>query len=450
MPIGVHFRTTLVVLAACAGFLPAQTPLTRFFVLPDTSPAPGSDSLFSGVEGTTSYAFDFTEDIRYDRGGFITLTQDAGNPFTWNVIDFRITATDPALGSQVVFGRPAAPGPYGTFVSSAQNGFPDFSTVTVSISGEITATGPLSGVWTPATTLTMTGQVVPGYYHNVLLLTGSFSGISGSISLFTKNDFYPPAVTWEYVLKGAASSAQPTGAPAPVTAIGGFTMQRGITNPNVYSIWNLAIQVGSAPAVLITLPTGQSAGLLTFDPGLRGLTGSLSVLVDGVPGTLSVDGIGESFTGCVMHPTSLVIDEPAGVGTLSSVHFECASTELVPAEPPINDFQIGLTTSLVFRGRASDFYACAATFSALPGINTTVGDIPVSVDDLLWLSLDPASPYFSNMVGIMPAAGEVLISVNIPNDPVLVGATFFFGGGTFDQTTLAVHAATNSHRVTVK
>jgi hypothetical protein len=463
MPFAVILRTTIVALAVCAGYLPAQSTLTRFFVLPDQSPNAGSESQFTGTEGTTQtpYAFDFTEDLRYDRGAFMTLSQDLVNPFVWNVVDFHLTATDPALGSQVVFSRPLAPGPYGTFTSSDPNGFPDNSTVNVSISGDITATGPLSGVWPTSTTLTMGGMVVPGFYHNVLPLTGEFSGGiggMGAVTLFTKNDFYPPAVTWEMILKSAASSAQPAGEPAPTQARGGFTMQRGITNPNVYSIWNLHIEVdltqpappaSPVPPVVITTPPAQTAGLLTFDPGSRGLTGSLSLLVDGVPATMTVDGIGEAFTGCVMHPTSIVFDEPTGFGPVSLVHFECTTTEVVPYNPPMNDFQIGMTTSLVFRGRASDFYACGATYNALPGINTPVGDIPVTVDDLLVLSLS-TTPYFSNMVGIMPPSGEMQISVNIPNDPVLIGATFFFGGGTFDPTTFAVHAATNSHRVVVK
>jgi hypothetical protein len=452
MPFAVLIRITIVIVAVSAGYLPAQSTLTRFFVLPGTSAFPGSDSLFNGSESGTAYAFDFTEDLRYNRGGFMTLSRDLVNPFIWNVVDFHLSATDPTLGpqgSQVVFSRPQTPGPYGTYTSSDPNGFPDWSTVNVSITGDINVTGPLSGVWPSSTTLTMSGQVVPGFYHNVLPLTGSFSGIGGGISLFAKNDFYPPAVTWEMVLQGAASSAQPTGAPAPAPALGGFTMQRGITNPNVYSIWNLYIEVGSPPVVIAT-PPAQTAGLLTFDPGSRGLTGSLNLLVNGVPATMTVDGIGEAFTGCVMRPTSIVFDEPAGLGPLSLVHFECATTEVVPTNPPTNDFQIGMSTQLVFRGRAGDYSACGATFNPLPGVNTTVGDIPVTVDDLLLISLDPNTPYFSNMIAFMPLSGERLISVNLPNVPLLIGVTFFFGGATFDPNTLAVHAATNSHRATVK
>ena len=86
----------------------------------------------------------------------MTLSQDLGNPSVWNVVDFHISATDPTLGpqgSQFVFSRPQTPGPYGTFTSSDPNGFPDFSTVSVSITGDINVTGPLSGVWAPQTTL---------------------------------------------------------------------------------------------------------------------------------------------------------------------------------------------------------------------------------------------------------------------------------------------------------
>ena len=112
MPFAVILRTTLVVVAVCAGYLPAQSTLTRFFILPDQSPNAGSESMFTGIEATTQtpYAFDFTEDLRYDRGAFVTLSQDPGNPSVWNVVDFHLTATDPALGSQVVFSRPRRPG----------------------------------------------------------------------------------------------------------------------------------------------------------------------------------------------------------------------------------------------------------------------------------------------------------------------------------------------------
>jgi hypothetical protein len=447
MRLEVPIQAAVLALTLVTAVLPAQQ-MTRFFLLPDTSAAAGSDSLFSGQEGAVSYSFDFTEDIRFARGSFVTITKDPVNPFLWNVVDFRIPGTDRQLGSQVVFGRPATPGPYGSWLSSDPTGFPDFSTVNATITGEITATGPLSGVWTPATTLTLSGTIVPGYYHNVILLTGSFSGIGGSISLYMKNDFYPPAVTWEMILQGASSAANPgTG---PVAAQGGFTIQRGIPIPNIYSVWNLHVELGAGPPVVISSPPGQNAGLLTFDPGSRGVTGALNVLIDGVPATIPVDGVGDSFTGCSMHPTSLVIDEPLGRGILTGLHFEATGTVLVPPTPPINDFEYGLTTSLAFRGRPGDFYACAATFCPVPGINTVVGDIPVTIDDALWLSLDPLNPYFLNMVGNMPLAGEVLISVAVPNDPALVGATFFLGGATFEPVTLAVRGATNSHRAIIK
>jgi hypothetical protein len=71
-------------------------------------------------------------------------------------------------------------------------------------------------------------------------------------------------------------------------------------------------------------------------------------------------------------------------------------------------------------------------------------------DWLLSLSLDPTNPFFLNTTGFMPASGEVLVSVVVPPDPILIGATFFMGGATLDAATLAVLAATNSHRAIVK
>jgi hypothetical protein len=443
----------LAALASCVDLAPAQAPLQRFFVLPDTTTAPGSDSQFSGTEGTTSYAFDFTEDLRFNRGGYVTLSPDPGNPYAWNVVDFKIPGTDLGLGSAVSFQRPPTPGTFGTWISSDPTGFPNLATVSVSMTGDFAATGPLAGVFPASTTLTASGTIVPGYFHNVILLTGSFAGIAGgSLSLFMKADFYPPAVSWEMVVRPSTSSAVtvlPPSSPSPVQ--GGFSMQRGISNPNVYALLNLALEVGASPPVAIVSGPGPNAGVLTFDPGTHGLTGSLNVLVDGVPATLTIDGSLDTFTGCVMHPTRIVIDESSIAGTaISSMHLEISTTELVPPEPAINDFQIGLTTSLAMRGRAGHLYGCAASLSALPGVNTPVGDIPVMPDDLLWLSIDPLSPFFSNMIGIMPPSGEALISVAIPNDPTLIGATFFLGGGTFDPGTLQVLAATNSHRATVK
>lgn len=446
-----RFAALVLTVALSAGMAVAQAPLTRFFVLPDTSGAPGSESTFSGAEGATSFAVDFSEPLRFNRGGFVTLEPDPGNAFVWNVVDFRIPGVDLAQGADLTFQRPAVPGPHGTWTSSEPTGFPDYANVTVAMTGDLGGTGVLNGLFPASTTLTMSGQIVPGYYHNVILLTGSFSGIAGgAMALYMKNDFYPPAVKWEMVVRSDLSVASVSGTAGQFAVRGGFSLQRGIANPNMYAVVNLAIEVMSPTPILITMPLAPNAGLVTFNPGTRGMTGALNVLIDGVPATIPLDGTGESFDGCVMHPTVLVIDDATSLGPITALHLEIVSTELVPANPPINDFQIGMTTSLVLRGRAGHIYGCAASLTPLPGINTPVGDIPVMPDDLFWISIDPANPYFTNTLGIMPPSGEVLININLPNEPLLIGATFFLGGGTFDPVTVDVLAATNSHRATVK
>jgi hypothetical protein len=435
--------------AVMASLCPAQAPMTRFFMLPDNGPAFGSDSMFTGTAGATNFAFDFADPIRLNHGGFVTMSQDAGNPFVWNVLDFEMQATDLLTGSRLVFERMGG-GPHGTWTSSSSIGFPDFETVTITMTGALTTTGPLAGAFPPTATLTLSGTITPGFYHNVVQLTGGFTGIPGPVAMFMKNDFFPPSVIWEMVGDEAQSSATVGAPPGPAIIRGGVSLQRGIATPNVYGLLNLAFEAVAVPPVVIGTPTGMGAGTLTLDPATRVLTGSLNVLVDGVPTVIAIDGVGDSFTGSAMRPTSLVIDEAGPFGPLSGLHLRIAATEIVPADPPINDFQIGLTTSVVMRGRAGHFYACGASFSSLPGINTPVGDIPVMGDDLLFLSLDPTNPFFLNMVGIMPPSGAVLISVVVPADPILIGATFFLGGATFNPVTFDVLAATNSHRAIIK
>jgi hypothetical protein len=446
----VRLAVITIALGVIAGDLPAQGPLRRFFILPDTSAAAGSDSFFAGIEGSTSYSVDFTEPLRLNRGGFVTLARDPGNPYVWNVVDFSISGTDLARGADLTFQRPLTPGPHGTWTSSDPNGFPDFSTATVSMSGELAGTGTLSGVFPATTTFTAAGTITPAYYHNVVLLNGAFSGIAGgAVALYMKADFYPPAVKWEMVARADLSNATVVGAPTPYAVTGGFSMQRGILDRNVYAVMDLAMTVAAPTPILITMPAAPNAGVLTFDPATRGLSGALSVLVDGIPTAIPVDGMGESFLGCVMHPTAMVIEDATLTGTIAALHLELALSELVPSSPPTNNFQIGVTTSLVMRGIPGRIYGCAATFTPLPGINTPVGDVPVVPDDLFFISIDPLNPYFTNNVGVMPASGETLINISIPNEPMLIGATFFLGGATLDPTTLAVLAATNSHRATV-
>ena len=381
----------------------------------------------------------------------MTLVQDGTNPLVWNVVDFDLPATDVAIGSKLSFVRPPTAGPFGTWTSSDPNGFPDFATVTISMTGLLSTTGRLSGLFPATDTVTLAGTVVPGYYHNVIQLTGSFAGPAGRFALAVHEERLLPArraLGDDRPVRRVERDADQRRGPS--TLEGGLTLERGIANPNVYTVLNVGFGVLATPPVAISMPAAPNAGTLTFNPATRSLTGTLNVLVDGLPMTIPVDGIGESFAGGVMHPTALVIDDQALLGGLSSIHLEMSSTELVPPSPLQNDFQIGVTTSLLMRGRAGQIYATPASFSALPGINTPVGDIPVMPDDLLFLSVDPLNPFFLATLGVMPNAGEILVSVALPFEPALIGATFFMGGCTLDLGTLQVLAASNSHRCTVK
>jgi hypothetical protein len=263
-----------------------------------------------------------------------------------------------------------------------------------------------------------------------------------------KADYFPPAIDWDMVVLSSSSSAQVAGMPSLSPVQGGFSIRRGILDPSTYQIVNLALQVQSTPPVVITMPATQMAGTLAFDSAARGVAGTLDVLIDGVPATITLDGAGEAFAGSVLRPTAITIDEGT-LGPLTALHLECATSQLVPTNAPTNDFHIGVTTTLVMRGRPGDAYGVGASFSATPGLNVGCGDIPLTIDDLFWISIDPAQPYFTNNLGIMPPTGEVLVHLAIPNDPYLVGATFFLGGATYDQPTFTFHAVTNSHRAVV-
>jgi hypothetical protein len=187
-----------------------------------------------------------------------------------------------------------------------------------------------------------------------------------------------------------------------------------------------------------------------LDSGARGLTGSLDVLIDGVPGTIQVDGVSDTFAGSALQPTRLTIDDATGAGTLSLVHLELAPVELVLPDAAPFDFHVGQTTTLLFRGRGGDLYGYGASFSSLPGINTGIGDIPIVLDDLLLLSLDPGNGIFFDTFGTLPPSGEQAVNIVLPLLVGLDGFNFFLGGATLHPQTSELLGITNSHRATLR
>ena len=77
---------------------------------------------------------------------------------------------------------------------------------------------------------------------------------------------------------------------------------------------------------------------------------------------------------------------------------------------------------------AGGIYLAAASFSSSSGIPTCGGTVPLDLDFLLLLSLDPSNPFFLNFTGNLDAFGRSTSpSVLIPNSPSLVGIPLVFG-----------------------
>lgn len=445
--------------AALATLAPAQAlpDTVTFFVLPDGNLAPGSESMLVGAATPPSgpsipFAFDFTEDQRIDRNGYVVLHRTPGAPQALVVVDFLLRATDRDRGVTLTL-SPASQ-PCGTWTTSDPQGtFPPGSQIAGSLDCVVAVDDPALAALFPATaTLTLGGSPVPGYYHQVTLFAASLAGLPAtSFNLFLKEDLHVADITWVSTALPGAATALRVGATAPDALRGGFGLRRNPATWVDYELTSFSLAVDGAPALAITGagPNG-SAGFVTLHPETRTATGFLDLVVDGVPVQRVLDGVGDVFTGSPTMPTSLTLRE-AGLGGLACLDFVGGKPGILPKS---NDFQIGALTELRVLGRPGDLYFTACSFQPVPGVNTPIGDVLVSLDAMFWFSLDPANGFIGGNVGMIAPTGEGSIFVSLPNAPWLIGYTTFFAGILMTNEPalggFVFSAVTNPHRAIIR
>ncbi|HYC77809.1 MAG TPA: hypothetical protein VEI02_09295, partial [Planctomycetota bacterium] len=115
---------------------------------------------------------------------------------------------------------------------------------------------------------------------------------------------------------------------------------------------------------------------------------------------------------------------PAGSTQFSLVFQRIESITIAPLGPAT----LG-TTQTIFIHSADDAltpYVCGFAFAPAPGIGLADGRvIPLALDFLLTLSLDPLNGIFVNTIGALDGLADGAVAFNVPNLPVLTGATIY-------------------------
>jgi len=113
---------------------------------------------------------------------------------------------------------------------------------------------------------------------------------------------------------------------------------------------------------------------------------------------------------------------------------------------------IGAATGMTMNlpGEAGRGYFVLCSLGTSPGTLLPGGGLlPLNVDVLLQLSLDPASPVFVGCQGVLPASGQVAPTLVVPPLPWLAGWQLFFAGFTLDASGTQERQLTNWVRVTL-
>lgn len=379
----------------------------------------------AGFGGTL--AFDFVESINDDRGAYVSITPDLSILPLKHVDDVRLMARDPATGYTFTLTR--QPGGVATWTTASPSGiFSPGTPVTLALDVIVSTTDPALAPWLPPTsTLTLSGVVTPGFYHQVAQMSGGLAGLPGvSVTLLLKEDMFVPGIPWEFTSHEPTSTLTPLSGGAQI-ARGGLTLIRSLSDYRQYSWLDVSVFGITSGAAFVT-PVGTATGSLLLDPLTRAVSGTISGTFNGLPFTRVLDGIGESFEGPMSHPTRVVIDETGILGS-GALHLDARLTTVRASALP---WRIGQTTTLTLTGRAGQFGVIGAAFDPSPGINTPIGDVMVDVDALLMFSLDPANGIFVGNAATVGVDGNLFATVTLPNDPMLVGYTFFLGGVTLN------------------
>ena len=425
-------------------------PWASFTAVPDDFPGSSTASVLAGQvpgpSGLVAVQFDFTADFRLHEMGYFTAQRTMGNRAVFDPIDLRLLGRDPSLGATLLITRDAtqaaswiASNPGGAFYPG--DSFSASIPVIMAASGAgLDLSMPTSGL------LTLNGTFQPGYFHQFTIATGAIDTLpSATVSVRLKEDLFVPNIEWHYTCRAASSSAarSPGGLPEPIQ--GRFSIRREAVDETTYTVGPVALELPSLPTpVVIVIPA--LGGTLSLDPMTRTVTGQLSGTVDGVPFTRTLDGVGEWFVGSSLQPANIHIEE-AGLPGLDTLTLDLRRTELVPeGSVPL----IGSLYQPVFRALPGVTYAAAASLTPGPGISTPAGDVFVSIDILFDFSTMPGNGIFSDFLGVMPANGEQILTIAIPNEPLLTGFIFHIAGIIIDPGLQIPLGVTNSHRVTLQ
>jgi hypothetical protein len=462
------FAALPVVFAAAQCPNPQPTPAAvTFFILPEGGVAPPPESGYApGDEsklrvtlspfGTpVDYVFDFAEDQRIDRNGYVSLIRPAAclpapsGPagVALPVVDFRLRGRDLQNGVDILL-TPSTSGPPGTWATSAVScTFPIGATITAALACDVSVSDPALAPFFPTSAvLSLQGTTVPGNYHQIVLLSGGLSGLSAtSFKLHMKQDLHDGCITWREVAIAGLSTGRRAGDASDSALNGSFGLRRDPYTWTTYDLVDLSMTLDSTPQVAV-VGTSGIGGTITLDAATRTISGTLTWTIDGVAVVRTLDGIGDVFEGPPTMPTEIRIAE-SGMGALAQLSFV---GEKPGVRPKLNDFEIGATTELLVRARPGDLYVIAASNNPVPGINSPLGDVFVSLDAMFWFTLDPANGYVFNNGGVAAPDGTATLSVVLPNMPSLVGFTTYFAGATLHGGTFALFTNTNVYRATIR
>jgi hypothetical protein len=210
------------------------------------------------------------------------------------------------------------------------------------------------------------------------------------------------------VLVCSCAGAQVTGHVGPPVAPIGcpFTISLSNDTNGIYWVGCTFFGVRDAAGVPV-LEVGCSANVNPMPPGATVTTYWPQTNTSGAqvpPGTYLVD----FWVGSVIQTQSVTIGGvDAAISILGAPHV--GTTRNIRVCSP----QDG--------GKA---FAMAAALTT-PGIATCAGIVPLAMDWLFFLSLDPSNPYFLNFTGTLANDGSSEVSaLALPNIPALVGQSF--------------------------
>ena len=120
----------------------------------------------------------------------------------------------------------------------------------------------------------------------------------------------------------------------------------------------------------------------------------------------------------------------------ASLAVPSAGATLLPDAPLL----VGALTTLTLRAPsfANAPYIVAFSFANAPGMPLADGRIvPLNMDALFFMSLDPLNGVFINTMNVLDGTGNSLVGVMVPPLPILSGFNFYGAAVTLDPLSLS-------------